>query len=114
MRKGHDFGREMASKALSGSESAGRRSGMAGLKAAAASGDRPQTLAELRDLLAAHLETAPPSYVAGLSKQLAEVMRELHDISPPAEVSAVDEIATARARRRAATKVPKRRTRGSK
>lgn len=81
---------------------------MSGLRAAAASGDRQQALAALRDLLAAHLELSPPSYVAGLSKQLAEVMRELDAIPPKEQQTVVDDLAGQRAKRRAATQVSKR------
>lgn len=82
---------------------------MARLASAAASGDRPQALRELRDLLASHLENAPPAYVSGLSKQLSEVMRELDAIKPAEKLSTVDALEVQRAKRRAETPVRKRR-----
>lgn len=83
---------------------------MSDLPGVVASGDRVASLRAIRDNLAANIEAAAPQYVAGLSKQLAEVMRELESIAPPNQKSALDEIAGQRDKRRARTSVPKRRS----
>lgn len=68
---------------------------------AAATGDHRRILEALRDRLAAELDDddTPPQSVAGLAKQLAAVSSDLDHLTPP-EVSNLDEIANARARRR--------------
>ena len=49
------------------------------LLAAAQSGDRQQTLMVLRDLLALRLEEAPPTALAPMAKQLADILRQLDE-----------------------------------
>lgn len=73
-----------------------------------ATGDRVKSLERIRDNLASTLEVSPPQYVAALSKQLAETMRELEQLNPPKRKSAVDELAAKRADRRKGAAVSKR------
>lgn len=82
------------------------------LRDVVAEGDRLKSLAAIRDHLAATLDDplCPPQSVAALTKQLAEVMRELASIAPPEQESTVDEIASQRRKRRQATAVSKRRS----
>ena len=63
--------------------------------------DYPARLKALRDHLVDLLEDAPPSVQAPLTKQLLDVMAELEKVAPTRTESAVDELATARANRRA-------------
>lgn len=71
-----------------------------GVYEAASTGNRLITLQALRDALARALDDVDPRYAAPLAKQLADVMRELEDVTPAKE-SPVDELARARTARRA-------------
>ncbi len=61
----------------------------------------PDRLRALRDHLVDLLQDAAPSVAAPLAKQLAEVMAKLEAEAPQRTESAVDDLASARARRRA-------------
>lgn len=63
--------------------------------------DYPTQLRALRDHLVDLLEEAPPSAAAPLAKQLQEVMAKLEAVAPARTESALDELANARANRRA-------------
>ena len=70
---------------------------------AAESGDRVAALRALRGSLAREIDACESSRdLPALSRQLVMVMRELHELAPPAaEVDEVDEIAQRRAARHA-------------
>jgi hypothetical protein len=72
-----------------------------GLVAAAASGDRRETLLALRDELARRLVDADRD-AAPLARQLTIVLREIEQLPTPGEKSRVDDLAKRRASRRAA------------
>lgn len=64
---------------------------------------RREGLVALRDLLAAQMDSSGDvRSLAALAKQLTDVLRELDSIPTGAEVTPVDEVAAARAARRAA------------
>lgn len=63
--------------------------------------DYPARLRALRDHLVDLLEDAAPAAAAPLAKQLQEVMAKLEAVAPQRTESALDDLATARARRRA-------------
>lgn len=63
--------------------------------------DRAASLRQLRYRLALAIEEAPPSAIAPLAKQLCAVMSDLEAIAPTREASAVDDLASRRAARRA-------------
>lgn len=63
--------------------------------------DYPARLRALRDHLVDLLEDAVPAAAAPLAKQLQEVMAKLEAVAPQRTESALDDLATARARRRA-------------
>jgi hypothetical protein len=72
------------------------------LSAAASSGDRVDTLRELRDLLARQIESCESGRdVAALSRQLTTVLAEISELLPSEKVDAVDEISARRNSRRA-------------
>lgn len=64
-------------------------------------GTRREQLEALRDVLAVNLETAPHSAVAGISRELQSVLRELESLVTTREGSKVDELARRRKERRA-------------
>lgn len=70
---------------------------------AAESGDRVAALRALRGALSREIDACESSRdLPALSRQLVMVMRELHELAPPAaEVDEVDEIAQRRAARHA-------------
>lgn len=72
------------------------------LAEAIASGDRRLSLEAIRDRLVTEISRAQPREVAALSKLLVDVVREL-DSLPSKEASVVDDLANARAARRAAS-----------
>jgi hypothetical protein len=61
----------------------------------------PDRLKALRDRLVDELEDAPASVVAPLTKQLMDVLAKLEEVAPARTESVLDDLATARARRRA-------------
>lgn len=61
----------------------------------------PDRLRALRDHLVDSLEDAPPSVQAPLTKQLLDVLTKLEEVAPTRTESVLDDLATARARRRA-------------
>ena len=63
------------------------------------SNDRAVILTGLRDVLAGAIEVADPGEVAALVRQMVSVSAELAALTRP-EVSAVDDISDARAKRR--------------
>ncbi|MEV0237577.1 hypothetical protein [Nonomuraea sp. NPDC050786] len=63
--------------------------------------DYPTRLKALRDHLVDVLQDAPETSVAGISKQLADVMARLEAVAPSETSDSVDELAAARANRRA-------------
>jgi hypothetical protein len=63
-------------------------------------GNRLKSLEALRDMLAATVQSADAPYVAALSKQLADVLREIDALNPPKQVSTIDDLAARRAERR--------------
>jgi len=75
-----------------------------GLRGAVASRDRRGALEALADVLAAAVVAAEVQNVAALSKQLADVMRELDELPAGEEGNPVDDLAAARAARRSAAK----------
>ncbi len=75
-----------------------------GLRGAVAGRDRRRALEALADVLAAAVVVAEVQNVAALSKQLADVMRELDELPADKESSPVDDLAAKRSARRAAAK----------
>ena len=71
------------------------------LAGAVGAGDRVKALQRLAETLVSTIETAEPSSVATLARQLRETMAELASLDVPTEESFVDEIAKRRADRRA-------------
>jgi hypothetical protein len=65
------------------------------------SADYPTRLRALRDHLVDLLADAAPSAAAPLAKQLTDVLARLEAIAPQRTESALDDLAKARARRRA-------------
>lgn len=61
----------------------------------------PDRLKALRDFLVEQLEDPPASVVAPLTKQLMDVLAKLEEVAPARTESVLDDLATARARRRA-------------
>lgn len=61
----------------------------------------PDRLRSLRDHLVDQMEDASPSVQAGLAKQLMDVLAKLEAVAPTKTESVVDELAEARANRRA-------------
>lgn len=62
--------------------------------------DYPTRLRALRDHLVDVLERAPETAVAGIAKQLTDVMAKLEAVAPSDTSDTVDELAEARANRR--------------
>lgn len=71
-----------------------------------ATGDRRGSLEAIRNLLAARLPYAPPREVAPMARQLVDVIRELDELPDGEVASVVDDLAAARAARRAAVARP--------
>jgi hypothetical protein len=71
-----------------------------GLREAVAGGDDRVALESVRDALAGSMEMAAPNEMAALSKQLVDVLARIAAL-PAQKVSAVDDIANQRARRKA-------------
>lgn len=72
-----------------------------GISDAAASGDRTAALVALRDYLAGLIENfdGQPRDIAPITKQLADVVRELDDLAPPQRKgTALDELAARRSK----------------
>lgn len=72
-----------------------------GVSEVAGSGDRAKTLAALRDYLAGLIDTfdGPPRDIAPITKQLADVVRELDELAPvQRKGTALDELAARRAK----------------
>ena len=69
-----------------------------------AAADHHRRLLELRDKLTVELDTAPPAYIAGISRQLQNVLTELAAMpDPDAPASPLEALAArGRARRAAA------------
>lgn len=80
------------------------------------SGDRRAALEAIRDRLAAEIDAgeASPRDVAALSKQLAEIVREIDNLPAAKGASPVDDLASRRAARRAEAAAPKRAAAGDK
>ena len=74
---------------------------MENLSHAAKSGDHRRLLEAMRDRLAADMENCSPMVVAQIAGRLQDVARELDSIPHSTEESKSDELATARANRRA-------------
>lgn len=73
-----------------------------GLSESAASGDRQAALEDLRAIIAAAIESDPPARdLAALSRQLSSVLVELDALAPSKEADKLDDLASARAKRRA-------------
>ena len=70
-------------------------------KKAEAPGDYEQRLLALRDLLTTSLDDCPPYSRAPLARQLVDVLARLEDLHPPEVTDRVDDLAAARAARRA-------------
>lgn len=69
----------------------------------ASQGSRLEALVALRDVLAREIDEAPGARdLAGLIKQLADVLAQIDMLAPPKERNRVDEIAARRAARRSA------------
>lgn len=71
-----------------------------GVSDAAGSGDRVQTLTALRDFLAGLVDTfdGSPKDIAPITKQLADIVRELDALAPTERKgTALDELAARRA-----------------
>lgn len=73
-------------------------------------GDRRKTLEAVRDLLAMAIGAGKVGArdLVALTKQLTDVVRELDELPNAREASPVDDLAAARAARRAAAQVPER------
>jgi hypothetical protein len=73
------------------------------LEQVTASGDRRKSLEALRDYLAAELQAGPSTSVAvaPIAKELRAVLEELDSLPTGREESKVDDLAAARAKRRA-------------
>lgn len=72
-----------------------------GISDAVASGDRTKSLMALRDYLAGLIDTfdGPPRDIAPITKQLADVVRELDDLAPvQRKGTALDELAARRSK----------------
>ena len=81
---------------------------MRDLTDAATNGTRKDVLIALRDRIAAEIEAGVPARdLKSLSLELREITKELDDMNAGKEASRADELAAARAARRAGAKAPR-------